>query len=99
MLKDEAGPVDPVGVFWSGARLGGNNVFPRGGSVPLGLLEKGDEVANLVDSSFMEKTKTKQSARCYREKHRFEPRKISRCFSVGLPTPQTDRHLVVRKSI
>ena len=44
-----------MGVFWSGARAGGNNVFTRKGSVPLGLLEKGDEVANLVDSSLMDK--------------------------------------------
>ena len=33
------------------AVVGGNNVFTRGGSLPLCLLEKGDEVANLVDSS------------------------------------------------
>ena len=64
VLKDEAGSVDPVGVFWSGARTIGNNVFTRGGSFPLGILEKGDEGANLVDSSLMEKG---QSPRCYRE--------------------------------
>ena len=56
MLKDEAGSVDPAGVFWSGARASGNNAFTRGGSFQLCLLEKGDEVANLVDSSLMEKT-------------------------------------------
>ena len=55
MLKDEAGSADPVGVFWSGARASGNNVFTREGSFPLCLLEKRDEVANLVDSSLMEK--------------------------------------------
>ena len=44
-----------MGVFWSGARGSGNNGFTRGGSFPLCLLEKGDEVANLVDSSLMEK--------------------------------------------
>ena len=55
MLKDEAGSVDPVGVFWSRARGSGNNVFTRGGSFPSCLLEKGDGVANLVDSSLMEK--------------------------------------------
>ena len=54
MLKDEAGSVDPVGGFWSGARGSGNNVFTREGSFPLCLLEKGDEIANLVDSSLME---------------------------------------------
>ena len=51
-------------VFWSGAGAGGNTGFTRGGSIPLSLLEKESEVANLVDSSLMEK---KQSARCYRE--------------------------------
>ena len=59
MRKDEAGSVDPVGVFWSGARAGDKNVFTRGGSFPLCLLEKGDEVANLVDSSLMKKKKEK----------------------------------------
>ena len=55
MLKDEAGPVDPVGVFGSEARPGGINVFTREVFFPSGLLEKGDEVANLVDSFWMEK--------------------------------------------
>ena len=55
MLKDEAGSVDPVGVFWSGARASGNNVFRGGGSIPLCLLERGDEVANIVDSSLIDK--------------------------------------------
>ena len=40
----------------SGAVLGqGSNIFTRGGSLPLCFLEKGDEVANLVDSFLMEK--------------------------------------------
>ena len=55
MLKDKAGPVDLVGVSWSRARAGDNNGFSRGSYFPLGLLEKGDDVANLVDSSLMEK--------------------------------------------
>lgn len=55
MQEDEAGPVDPVDVFRNGARVGGNIVFTREGSFPLALLEKGDEVANLVDSSLMGK--------------------------------------------
>ena len=53
MLIDEARPVDPAGVFMSGARAGGNNVFNRGCSFSVALSEKGDEVANRVDSSFM----------------------------------------------
>ena len=44
-----------MGVFLSGAWAGGNNVLARGGSFPSVLLEKGDEVDNLVDSSLMEK--------------------------------------------
>ena len=55
MREDGAGPVDPVGVFMSGARVGGNIRPNREGSFPLGLLEKGDEVANLDDSSLMGK--------------------------------------------
>ena len=55
-IKAEAGPVDAVDVVWSGVRVGGNKGFSRGGSFPSGLLEKGDEVANLVDSSLMKKT-------------------------------------------
>ena len=60
MLKGEAGPVGLVGVFWSGARAGGNNAFTRGGSFPLGLLKKGDKVADLVDSSLIEERKEKK---------------------------------------
>ena len=39
----------------SGARVGGNIGPTRGGSFPLALLEKGNEVANLGDSSLMGK--------------------------------------------
>ena len=56
MRKDDLGSVDTADVFWSGARVVGNiYIFTRGGLFPLGLLEKGDEVPNLVDSSLMEK--------------------------------------------
>ena len=85
-----------MGVFWSGARAGGNHVFTRGGSFPLGLLEKEDKVASLVDSSLMEKDRTPAAIA---SKHRIEPGKRSRCLRVGRLTPQTDRHLVVRKSV
>ena len=44
-----------MGVFVSGARASGNTCFTRGGPFPLGLLEKGDEEANLVDSFLNEK--------------------------------------------
>ena len=49
--EDEAGPEDPVGVLGSGARVGGHKIPTRKGSFPLVLLEKGGEVANLIDSS------------------------------------------------
>ena len=55
MCEDEAGAADPVGVFMSGARVVGNISPTREGSFPLALLEKGNEVANLDDSSLMGK--------------------------------------------
>ena len=55
MREDEVGPEDPVGVFTSGARVGGNKNPTREGSLPLGLLEKGDEEASLADSSLIGK--------------------------------------------
>ena len=55
MREDGAGPANPVGVFMSGARVGGNISPTREAYFPLALLEKGDEVANLVDSSLMGK--------------------------------------------
>ena len=55
MLEDGAGPADPVGVFMSGARLGSNLRATLEGFFSLDLLEKGDEVANVVDSSLMGK--------------------------------------------
>ena len=50
--EDKAGP---VGVFMSGARVGGSIGPTRGGSFPSALLEKGNEVANLEDSFLMGK--------------------------------------------
>ena len=55
MRKDKAGLADPLGVFMSGARVGGNIGPTRGGAFPLALLEKGNEVANLDYSSLMGK--------------------------------------------
>ena len=49
-------------------------------------LGEGDEVANLVDSSLIEKKE--RAPAVIASKHRIEPRKRSRCFSVGRPTPQ-----------
>ena len=55
MREDGVGLADPVGVFMSGARVGGNIGPTRRGLFPSALLEKGNEVANLDDSSLMEK--------------------------------------------
>ena len=55
MREDKAGLADPVDVFMSGARVGGNIGPTRGGSFPLALLEKGNEVAYLDDSSLFGK--------------------------------------------
>ena len=55
MREDGTGLADPVGVFMSGARVGGNVGPTRGGSFPLALFVKENEVANLDDSSLMEK--------------------------------------------
>ena len=55
MHEDGAWLADPVGVFMSGARVGDNTSPTRGCSFPLALLEKGNEVANLDDSSLMGK--------------------------------------------
>ena len=53
--EDKAALADPVGVFMSGTRVGGNIGPTRGGSFLSALLEKGNEVANLDDSSLMGK--------------------------------------------
>ena len=49
--ESERGPADLVDAFNSGARVGGNKVPTGEVFLPVGLLGKGDEVANLVDSS------------------------------------------------
>ena len=51
--EDGAGPADSAGLFMSGARVGGNICPTREGSFPIALLDKGNEVANLDDSSLM----------------------------------------------
>ena len=53
--EDGAGPADPVVLFMSGARVGGNISPTRESSFPLALLEKGNEEATLNDSSLMGK--------------------------------------------
>ena len=91
MREDKAGLADPVGVFFmSGARVDGNIGPTRGGSFPLALLEEGNEVANLDDSSLM--GKRMERPLLSRVNTGWSLTKGSRCFSVGLPTPHTDRH-------
>ena len=93
--EDGAGPADPVGVFKSGSWVGGNIGFTRECSLPLGLLEKGDEVFNLHDPSLMGKRIERPLLSI--GEHRIEPCQRSRCFRVGLPTLQTDRHIMAGK--
>ena len=56
--ESERGPADPADAFKSGARLGGDKVPTGEGFLPVGLLGKGDDVANLVDSSLAGKKST-----------------------------------------
>ena len=50
MLEDEAGlATDPKGFLGSGALVGENKLSASEGSFPLALLEKGGDVAHLVD--------------------------------------------------
>ena len=49
--KHERAAADPLDAFKSGARVGGIIVPIGEGYLPVDLLRKGDEVANLVDSS------------------------------------------------
>ena len=46
------GPADPAHAFKSGAPVGGNKLSTEEGFLPVGLLGKGDEVANIVVPSF-----------------------------------------------
>ena len=115
MRKDGAGLADPVGVFMSGARVGGNIGPTRKDSFPLVLFEKGNEVANLDASSLMGKRIERPlqsrgntgssiandvgvlmlaSPHLKLTATSWPGRSI---FRVGLPTPQPDRHHVVRK--
>ena len=94
----------------SGARVGGNINPTREGSFPLGLLEKGDEVANLDDSSSMGKrierpllprgntrsSLTKDLGVLVLAFPHLKPTATS-WPGVGLPTPQIDFHHMVRE--
>ena len=62
--NDNAGLADPVCVLINGARVGGHIGPTRGGSFSLALLKKGNEVADLDDTSLMGKGR---SARYCRE--------------------------------
>ena len=50
MREGERGPADPIDVFTSGVRVGGNKMATGEGFHPVGLLGKGDEVVDLVDA-------------------------------------------------
>ena len=111
MREDKAGLADPVGVFMSEARVGGNIGSTRRGSFPLALWEKGNEVAHLDDSSLMGKRMERQPLSRVNTGWsltndlgvlvlafpRLKPTATSwpaRSVGVGLPTPQTYRHLM-----
>ena len=55
MREGERGPADPVDAFKNGAQVGGNKVPTGEGFIPVGLVGKGDEAHNLVNSSLTEK--------------------------------------------
>ena len=48
VLEDEAGPVDPVGIFRIGTGVCGDKTSTQERSFPLGLSEKGDWAAGLA---------------------------------------------------
>ena len=113
-MREEEGPADSASVFGSEARVGGNQSLTREVSFPLGLLEKGDEVAKLVDSSMMGKrierpllsrgntgsslAKDLGVLMLAHTSNRPPPHSQEAVFSrVGVPTPQTDRHHMVRE--
>ena len=52
---EERGPTDPIDDFRNGARVGGNKVSTGKGFLPVDLVGKGDEVANLAESSLIGK--------------------------------------------
>ena len=85
-----------MGFFWSGPRASSNNVFTREGSFPLCLLEKGDEIANLVDSSLM-KRKTERPL-LSRANTGSSLAKDLGVVVLAFPHLKIDRHLVVRKT-
>ena len=86
--EEERGPADTVDAFKSGARMDGNKVLTGEGFPPADLLGKGDEVANLVDSSLT----GKRAAIAISRKRRVDLHPRSGGFGVGLPALQTDLH-------
>ena len=76
-----------MGVIWSGARGSGNNGFTRGGSFPLCPLEKGYKVANLVDSSVMEKKD--RAPAVIASEHRIKPCKYLGVLMLAFPHLKT----------
>ena len=51
VLENERGPADPIDAFKSGTRVGGDKMPTGECFLPVHLLGKGDEVANLADSA------------------------------------------------
>ena len=55
MREDERGPANPADEIENGAPVGGNKGPTGGGFRPVDLVGKGDQVANIVDSSLIGK--------------------------------------------
>ena len=73
-------------------RWGGNKVSAEESFLPVDLVRKGDEVANLVDSSLEGKRVEPPPLLRGNAEPSVKPR--SRGFGVGFPAPRTDRHRV-----
>ena len=92
MREDERGPADPVDDFWNGARVGGTKVFTAEDFLPEYLMGKGDEVAK--SCRLLLDRKKDGAATVIARKRRVELLPRSRGCGFGLPTPQTDLHLM-----
>ena len=81
MRQDETWVVDPVDAFKSKARVGGNKLPTGEGFLPVDLLGKGDDVANLVDSCLT----GRRVATALRKKRQVDLHPRYRGLGVGLP--------------
>ena len=90
MGVEERGPTDPIDDFRNGARVGGNKVSTGKGFLPVDLVGKGDEVANLAESSLIGK-RVERLPFLRGNAESIINRDLG-VSVVGLSAPQTDRH-------